>query len=125
MTRARHDRILKRLEEDEVREGSLPPILQFYRRLLAVQHEAGERLGAPAIRLSAPEIKERVRQGKPLIDFDDLDLDWAVFVETFNRVAALFADYPELFIQMPPNPGGRTLTREAVKAAFSPYPAHQ
>ncbi len=111
-------RILKRLDEEEAREGSLPPILHFYRRLVAIQSEAKRRLGEPRLDVEKPAAQARLRQGTPLVTFDNLELDRAVFNATFDRVAALFGQYPELFVRMPPSIKGAQVSAETLRACF-------
>lgn len=119
MTETRGSQIIKRLDEEERKEGSLPPVLQFYRHLLVIQSETGQRLGTPDFRLSDTVIKERFGQGIPLLSFDDIELDWALFIETFAKIKDLFVDYPELFVEMPGNiANSGSLSRDMVRAYF-------
>lgn len=121
MVREAESRILDRLEEQEALGGSLPPILQFYRKLLIIQREAARRAAAPVTPLTREAIAERLGTGTPLLGFDALDLDWPLFTDTFQKVASLFAEYPGLFLRMPPNLAENAagfLTREKVRACY-------
>ena len=114
---------LDKLDELEKEEGSLPLLLQFYRRLLQVQSKAQKRLGTPKIAISSETIQKRIHQGLPLLSFNDLELDWSLVRDVFTKVTAVFARYPELFGEVPAKlkkPGaGRLFTKQAAKAWFS------
>lgn len=117
------DTIISHLEEKESKEGTLPQLLKFYQRLLRVQSGVEQKLASllePG--LGSEVIHERIERGLPLIRFDELALDWSLLGDTFTEVTALFADYPELFGELPKRlrePGaGQLLTRKAVKAWF-------
>ena len=40
---------------------------------------------------------KRLEQGKPLLRFKDLKLDFGLLQKTFGEISRVFADYPELF----------------------------
>jgi len=115
--------ILSRLEERERKEGVLSPLLTFYQKILRVQARVESKIASllkPSI--SSEAIAKRIGNGKSMIAFDELALDWPLLRETFNEVAATFAEYPKLFGQPPAkikNSGDRRLlTKQAVKAWF-------
>ena len=117
------DAIIYYLEEKERKEGTLPQLLKFYQRLLRVQSQVEQKLASqlePG--LSREAIYQRIDGGIPLIDFDELALDWPLLRDSFNEVTAIFAEYPELFGELPQRlrgPGvSRLLTKKAVKAWF-------
>ncbi len=114
-----YDKILKKLDKQEKEEGKLPLLLVFYRRLLGVQDEAYQRLGAAAAktRLSTEVIAERIRNGIPILRFEDLDLDLPRVREVYGRVAAIFRAYPELFGEIPET-ATPELTEKLVKAWY-------
>ena len=122
MTKGIESEILKKLEEQEKKEGTLPRLLEFYKKLLLIQSEAEQHIGVPELRLSGETIKERIKQGKPLLTFDELELDWSLLRDVFEKVVALFAEYSELFGQLPESIRGlkanNFLARETVKAWF-------
>ena len=92
------DVIIRFLEEKERKEGTLPKLLEFYRKLLRVQSQVEKKLASrlePG--LSRDAISKRINNGVPLISFDELALDWQLLVNTFNEVINLFADYAEIF----------------------------
>jgi len=115
--------ILKELEEQKKKGGNLPQLLEFYQRLLRVQSRVERKLTSllePS--LSSEVINMRLQRGLPLIRFDELALDWSLLRDTFTQVAATFADYPDLFGELPERlkePKARhPLTKKAVKAWF-------
>ena len=117
------DAIIYYLEEKERKEGTLPQLLKFYQRLLRVQSQVEQKLASrlePG--LSREAISKRIERGIPLINFDELALDWPLLRDSFNEVTAIFAEYPELFGELPQRlrgPGvSRLLTKKAVKAWF-------
>lgn len=122
MTESTGSKILKKLEEQEKKEGALPPLLQFYGKLLIIQSEAEQQIGTLDLKLSGEAIKERIRQGLPLLTLDELEFDWTLLRGLFKEVAALFAEFPELFGQAPENlnrlKAEDILTREMGKAWF-------
>lgn len=90
--------------------------------MLRVQSEAERRIGGPKSGLTSGTISDRIEKGIPLISFDELELDWSLLRDIFEKVTVIFAKYPELFGQVPESlkaPGaGRLLTRKVVKAWF-------
>ena len=114
--------VIVKLEEQEEREGSLPPLLDFYKGLLIVQAEAEQRISVPEPSLTREAMGDRIEKGLPLLAFDELELDWLVLSGMSVKVATVFAKYPELFGQLPDNlkesGAGRFITRKIVKAWF-------
>ena len=115
--------IISHLEEKERKEGTLPQLLKFYQELLRVQAKVEQKLASrlePS--LSREAINERIKRGLPLIDFDELALDWSLLRDTFAKVTAIFAEYPELFGEPPQRlkepSAGQLLTKKAVKTWF-------
>jgi len=113
---------IEKLEEQERKEGTLPPLLEFYLKVLRVQSESEEKIGAPKAGLSKKTVGDRIEQGKPLITFDELDIKWPLLLDVARKVTAVFAEYPQLFGQALENfkesEVDRFFTREAVKAWF-------
>jgi FdhE protein len=110
-------KILNKLAELEKEEGKLPLLLEFYRALLVIQSNTKKRLGVSEPSLSRKDIDERIRNGLPLLRFENLDLDWGLLEEAFAEVAATYHAYPELFGDMPEDSAPR-LTKELVKAWY-------
>jgi len=117
------DTIIKHLEEKEGKEGELPQLFKFYQRLLRVQSGVEKKLASllePG--LGSGAINERIERGLPLIDFDELALDWSLLGDTFTKAIAVFADYQELLGELPARleetGAEHLLTRKAVRAWF-------
>ncbi len=92
------DVVISFLEEKERKEGTLPKLLEFYRKLLQVQSQVEKKLASrlePS--LSREVISKRTNNGEPLISFDELALDSQLLVNTFDEVKIIFASYAELF----------------------------
>lgn len=101
VTAGTYGEVLKRLEE-WVKKGECPPrFLEFYQRLLGIQSRAAERIGIPKPALKSKASHERIESGRPLISFDELDLDWLLLQDVFTEVTVAFAEYPDLFGEIP------------------------
>lgn len=122
MTERQDNNIIKKLEEQEFQQGGLPPLLEFYLKLLRIQSEAEQHIGVPEIGLTRETINARIEQGKPLLVFDELDLDWSLLLKISEKVTGVFTEYPEFFGQAVDGfkkaRADRFLTRETVKAWF-------
>jgi len=116
------NKVLRQLEEQEKKEGSLPELLEFYQKLLQIQSGVGQRIELPSPSFSSDVIKKRTGQGKPLIKFSELVLDWALLRDTFAKVTAIFTEYPGLFGPVPQElkelKPSRFPSKKAVKAWF-------
>jgi FdhE protein len=108
---------LQRLSEQEGHEGALPKSLEFYRGLLRIQAEARSRIGVIEITLSEETIQDRIRQGTPVLGFDDLVLDWSLLQSVFEEVTALFASYSDILREMPESLRDTTLSLSLSKEA--------
>jgi len=122
VTSGTDNEVLKKLEEQKNKEGNLPQLLEFYQKLLQIQTRVGQRIGVANPSLTIEAISKRAQQGKPLIAFDELTLDWSLLHETFIEVTATFAEYAELFglstKELKESAPDHLLTREVVKAWF-------
>ena len=122
MTSETDNEILKKLEEEGKKKGLSPRFLEFYQRLLLIQSKAKQRIGIVKPKLSGKTINKRIERGLPLITFGKLALDWSLVTSIFAEVTAAFADYPDLFGEVPRSltepEGGSLLTEEAVKTWF-------
>jgi FdhE protein len=85
--------ILKRLDEWNQKEGSLPEILEFYRDLVRVQ--VGASAPAPDLRFAKADIDAEIRKGIPLLRWDALSVDWASFEKVFRDTAAVVREHYE------------------------------
>ena len=115
-------KILRKLDEWQEKVEAPPELVEFYRRLLCIQSRVEQQVGMPRPSLSSEAIRTRLEQGLPLIEFDELDLDWSLLQDVFVEVTSVFARYPGLF-----NPSPRSIVkvgvshlhlREAVKAWY-------
>lgn len=117
------NKILKELNEKEKEEGSLPLLLEFYKKLVKQQSAAQKRIGTLQPTISAAAISGRLAQGEPLVKFEELAIDWLLVRELFVKVISVFAQYPQLFGEIPEKlkspQAGRLLTKKAVKAWFN------
>lgn len=123
MTIGTDNKILERLTEWEEEKGSLPKVLEFYRRLLCIQSQAI--VGVPKLGLSENTISNRINCGTPLLEFDDLSIDWALVQDTFEEVTALFANYSEVLGKTPDSLNKLSsclVLKEVVKAWFEGAP---
>ncbi len=116
------DNIIRKLEEQKGKEGKLPQLLEFYQKLLQVQFRVGQRIDVPDPNSISSTINKQIEQGKPLIGFDRVAIDWPLLRDTFSEVVNLFAEYPELFGPMPKelreSKPSRVLTKKMVRAWF-------
>ena len=101
MAEGRGNEIVKKLEEEGKKRGLTPRLLEFYQRLFRIQSKAERDIGKAKIGLKKEAINERLERGQPLISFDDLALDWSLLNDVFAKIAATFADYPDLFGELP------------------------
>ena len=115
--------ILKKLEEQEKEEGSLPLLLRFYREILAVQSDAKEHICIPTAPPSNDVIEHRLARKLPLLSWGNLAIDWTQLRDTFIKVSAIFARYAELFGEKPEilkkSRSGRLLTKKVAAAWFN------
>ena len=123
MTKANANKILKRLKEQEKEEGSLPLLLEFYKKLLQIQSRVQKRIGTAKVNPGSTALQKRQMQGLPMIDFNEIDLDWTLLRELFVDIIAAFAENQQLFGEIPDRlkekEAGRLLTKKAIKAWFT------
>ncbi|MFC2056040.1 formate dehydrogenase accessory protein FdhE [Chloroflexota bacterium] len=114
--------ILKKLEEEGKKKGLPPRLLEFYQRLFRIQSGAEKRIGVVKPGLKKETIDSRLEQRSPLLKYGDLVLDWSLLKDVFAEVIALFAEYHDLFGELPKNlKEPRThpsLPKKVVKAWF-------
>jgi len=122
LTTGTDSKILRKLEEQQKKEGSLSQLLEFYQKLLRIQTRVGKRIDVPNLSFTDDDINARAEQGKPLIGFNDLVLNWSLLRDVFVEVTAVFADYPELFGRLPKSlrepKSHPSLPKKVVKAWF-------
>ena len=120
MTAGTDGEILKKLEEWVKKGDYNSRFLEFYQRLLNIQSRVAERISIPKPALNSKTGHKRIESGRPLINFDELDLDWSLVKDIFAEVTVTFAEYPELFGKVPGSlrKPRSTLLREMVRAWF-------
>ena len=114
-------KILHRLKEWKEKAEVSPDVVEFYRRLLRIQSEVERCVGTPTPGLNSETISVRLEHGLPLIQFDELDLDWSLLQTTFVKVTSTFAMYPKLFGAVPKSlveAGENHYLKEAVRAWY-------
>ncbi len=113
------EKILKKLETLEKKEGALPNSLEFYRKLLSIQLEDKQRAKITQSGLSSEAAKARIVTGRPLFEFDDLSIDWPLVQGTFDKVSALFSSYSKDWLEISGNMGlPASFLKEAARAWF-------
>jgi len=115
------NQILKKLEEWQKKEAISSSFLEFYKGLLGVQAWAEERIKLPEPSLSKKVASHRIESGLPLIKFDELNLDWPLIDKVFRKVAAIFANHPEVLGEIPKSLLGPhfRLPKKVVKSSLS------
>ena len=89
----KYNKILTKLGEWSQKEGPLPHHIDAYGRLLRLQVEAKSRIAAPGLAFDRELVSGRLRQGTPIVSFEDLSLDWPLVQELFRSVALVLAEY--------------------------------
>lgn len=89
----RDNEILQRLGEWKQKDGSLPQFIELYRQLLHLQTSVRSGITVPEPNLTEETILGQLRQGLPLLKFDDLSLGWNLVQEQFRRVIDTIAEY--------------------------------
>ena len=115
--------ILRKLEEEGKKKGLPPRFLEFYQRLFRLQTGVEQDIGTADPGLNKETINERRERGLPLISFNKPALDWALMKDIFAEVIAAFADYPDLFGELPQSlrepKSSPSLPKQVVKAWFN------
>ena len=96
--------ILDKLDAIEKEEGSLPRLLEFYRKLIQIQTRVGQKIDKPNPGLSNETIHQRMADGKALITVGEFTFDLHLLQDTFQKIAALFGEYADLFDNAPEHP---------------------
>ncbi len=88
-----NSKILERLDEWQQSDGSLPEVVEFYKRLLHIQTNIEPHLYTPQPILPQAEVLDRLRQGIPLLEWQDLSLDWSTLQNLFQKVTDVAGEY--------------------------------
>ncbi len=122
MAEDRENDFIERLEKEGGKRGLPSRLLEFYHELYMIQSRSERIIGKKDSGLKEETINERLDRGTPLISFDELTLDWPLLNEIFTQVTATFADYLDLFNELPDNLSQPVLpisiSKRAVKAWF-------
>ncbi|MFC2006643.1 formate dehydrogenase accessory protein FdhE [Chloroflexota bacterium] len=110
------------MKEEGEKRGLPPRLLAFYQRLFRIQAGAERRISTAKSSLKREVVSGRLKHGLPLIIFDELALDWPLLKDTFTKVTATFADYTDIFGNLPKSLREPTahpsLPKKMVKAWF-------
>ncbi len=74
-----------------------PRLMEFYQELRSIQSQVEQDPARFQSEFSRETILKQLEQKSPLLVFDELELDWSLIRDTFSRIIALVARYPELF----------------------------
>ncbi len=115
-------KVLSRLEKWQEKAEVPSELVAFYRSLLRIQLKAERRIGIPSPGLSTEAISARLDSGLPLVQFDELRLDWSLFKDVFDEVTSIFAGHDQLFGRVPQSLielGASSLLEDVARAEFS------
>jgi len=123
VTPATNEQILKRLNEAEKKDGTLPKPLQFFRELVRTRAEVKDRIGILKPSLLTPGVSERLESGSPLLTFADLIVDWKSVRNLYQQVADLLVKYADVFENVPPA-GKEPSLADLIEAARAWFEGH-
>lgn len=84
--RNRDSEILRRLGEWEQRNAPLPQFSELQAKLLRLEVGLGSQLSSPQSGATKETASLQLREGLPLLGFDDLSLDWTLVRDQFHAV---------------------------------------
>ena len=84
------DKILSRLAEVE---KPPPRSLEFYRQILNAQKKAKKPDSPPNLAALKEKAPQRLAQGKPMLTFREVSIDWAELQKLFQEIAKLSNEY--------------------------------
>ena len=117
--------IVEKLDEMERKEGSLPRLLDFYRKLIQIQTRVGQDIDKPNPGLSNETILQRTVEGKILLTASEFTYDLQLLQNIFQETNDLFGEYTDLF-STPPDEFGKlaevVVTPDSVKAWYDGKP---
>jgi len=117
--------ILDKLDAMEKEDGSLPRLLEFYRKLIQIQTRVGQKINKLNPGLSTEAIQQRMDEGQALVAASEFTFDLHLLQNTFREVAALFGEYASLF-DNPPEEFSKlaevVITSDSVKAWYEGTP---
>lgn len=123
---AKIDNLIKKLEEQEKTEGKLPALLEFYKKLLAIQHRVGQKIEVPNPIFTKEAVKAHAFEQKPLLGFSELAIEWRLLRESYKEISALFYQYREIFGELPLEitdlTPGRVINKRTIRAWYQGRP---
>ena len=119
MTNSTSSQTLKKLEGWVKTEARSSRFLDFYIGLLRIQADIEGNIVISEPELNEKTVNSRMANGKPLLRFSHLATSWPQIQTTFKRVVQAFAEYPDVFGEMPEGLlKKQRLGRETAKAWF-------
>ena len=89
----RDSEILQRLGEWKQKNGTLPQSVEIYAELLRLQIDLRARLTIPKPDLTEETVADQLRQGLPLLRFNDLLPHWPLVEDQFQAVISILAEH--------------------------------
>jgi FdhE protein len=118
--------MIEKLEKQEKTEGKLPPLLEFYKKLLTIQDRVEQKIDMPYPAFTSEAVRDHALKGKPLIGFTELAIDWLLLRETYKEIAGLFSQHQEIFNKLPEEiktlTPGRIINKRTVRAWYRGQP---
>jgi formate dehydrogenase maturation protein FdhE len=90
-----NERILRKIQEWQEKEGALPQALELYRDLLLVQVEAKTNVSLARPQSSRAEVSAMLRGGVPLVGWGALSIDWPAFQKLFQASSDVISEYTD------------------------------
>ena len=91
------DKILARIDEEMKKRGDNPRFFELLHGLFSIQSETEGEIGEISPALDKEELLRRQESGRPLLGYEDLNIDWPLLEQTYKRMADLFGEYTDLF----------------------------
>ncbi len=85
--------ILKKLEELEKQEGTLPRYLELYRQLLHIQMDANKDVPCTNVNLTKVERENALKNGIPMLKWDAIPIEWTAFQKVAQAAFALIVEH--------------------------------
>lgn len=95
------DSIIKKLEENAKEDGALPELLDFYKKLIIIQQDIEREVTIPGRSFPTEAIIDHSIKGKPLLEFNNFNIDWELLERSFERLLSLFHEYQQIFSSLP------------------------
>jgi hypothetical protein len=116
------NKLLERLEEEKKR-GATPRFFDLFQKLFRLQAETEKKAGKAKPGMKKEEAAGRLMNGIPLLEYQDIAIDWPLLNRTYESIIAIFAEYPDVIGELPASlkqPGSQPLlSREMVRAWYA------